>query len=771
MPPVAAVASAIGTSILTILQLMGMGQSNQGAPMEAPRPDINGSGGYTGSGPIWIYNNNVNNAQPPAGTSTPFSARHFGFGPDPTDICQAVLHDDYVSSALRPDVVAIISEDLRMFTPDETRGILQMVVERLEEIGENSQHPRRRFSMPRMPIPSRHGRVRRSSNRPLEPADRPQSPTSTVDGLPYTFLEDEHVKPATKHVIAAKLRYAILPLEPVRILNTINKILFHALTEGVDQEADCAFTLSHYPCEAIPHNVLQICKEYPAYSCRPRKFLGARELVVGENTIFEFLKRDLKSFIGHLMSSRKLPFDPDQEELPVYLRHVLTSNEEHGADLSARERRSPKGIGKSGARRRSRPSVRPGWRPHRMRTPSVSSSTSGSYSSPGSVAGPSAMELAKMATVNVRRGLLGRRAASPVSNGGAPAVKRPRLTGSPGPGTSRGAGQPSQSPRASSSQAQDGASLPGSAPDGPVVRARSNTYPGANPPSAPTPEARPNILRRGWNSISAFGDKQGDRLIGFGERHPVVSSVAKGVGGAAAGVGIFLGSHKLHEAIAGGSEDRTYIKELERQTAELADLNSQAKGSLKSMKDVLVRAVKTGDVPEALVKDQLPSPTGAGPLPGTELAILIKHFGEQIRDPEWRPDPRLMKRAPDLYRLALLAPYYVGLEKASEKRDDETPTPLSPATVSDDSDSWLDTAPPSANNDPVASRLQAPNPVADHNPADEGLDRKPLIFMCVVGLLIGGGLILYFCSKIKRPGPRSPQPAPSNMEMHPSNEK
>ena len=87
------------------------------------------------------------------------------------------------------------------------------------------------------------------------------------------------------------------------------------------------------------------------------------------------------------------------------------------------------------------------------------------------------------------------------------------------------------------------------------------------------------------------------------------------------------------------------------------------------MEKVLTRAVKTGEVPEAFVDGNAnPSPPGAKPQTGRELAILLKNFGEQIRDPEWRPDPKLRTRAPDLYKLALLAPYYVGEEKASEQR-------------------------------------------------------------------------------------------------------
>ena len=395
-----------------------------------------------------------------------------------------------------------------------------------------------------------------------------------------------------------------------------------------------------------------------------------------------------------------------------------------------------------------------------MRTPSGTSSSS---SSSVQMVGASAGALERMATVNIRRGLLGRRPA--ISNGGGPPPKRQRLSNSPIPGTSRGADQNGQPPRASTPMAQDSASSSGSGSDGPVVRARSNTYPGANAPNAPTPEVRPGALRRGWDSFTSFSDRQGDRVLGWTERHPIATAAVKSVGAGVGGVGTFLIAQKISEAINGGSKDSDYIKELQKQNAELADLNSAARGSLESLKEVVVTAVKTGEVPEAFVKEANSSSPGDTPQTGRELAILLKHFGEQIRHPEWRPDRKLMKQAPDLYRLALLAPYYVGLEREAEVRNDEKPTPLSPTTVKPDSDSWLDTAPLSAPNDPSSARLQTPNPVAERKPAEEEFDRKPLIFMCVVGLLTIIGGALYCCGNIKRRRPRDTHSAANSIEM------
>ena len=737
---------SVFTSIFTIMQMMEGG--SQGPAQEAPPPSINGSGGYTGSGPIHVHNHNVNNVYAPTGTALqpPTTAAR----PAHSDICQAVRDYDYVESALRPHVVETITGELRNFTPDETRGVLQLVLERLDELGGSGSHR----PQPMVPSLPRHGRVKRELQPTGVPSDQVSQPSTTLNGLPYTFLDPKLVKPTAKHLMARKLYDFLLPLEPVNIILSLGAILVHALTEGDDPEADCLFYMTNYPCRAIPRHVLQTCEAFPYVECRDFNYLGVRGIYVREDTIGTFLKLDTFSFINHVMQYNYLDEEADTEDARHFLRNVVSPGLGDYSDSSRRRKREAKKFKPSKVRRPAPTSApRRDWVGHSVVSSSSSSGGSSRSASPSRdlprASGSVQAELARAGMINARlpaslpASLFGasdpalRRSSSSASSIGPPSPKRPRFENSPNPAprSPQGLDHP-----ASPAQARAGTGLLGRSQSEPILASTSTAH-----LDGPVSASQPGALRKSWETVAAFSNRQGDRLLGWKERHPLVSGALGQIGSSSVSTGIFVMGQAAYDAATGAtSADTVRVDELEAQTRRLETSKLRAEGAADAMKEAMVHAVHTGRVPEALVNDNLqanlgPSPAtpvslptppttarpntskgGDGGKPGVAfqipppdegLSILLEQFGQRIRDPKWRPDPGLLTREPELYMLALMTPYFLRNERVSETRYDEKPIPISPARAITGSGSWLDTAHLSAPPDPVADRHLMTDPV------------------------------------------------------------
>ena len=782
IPPLLTTMSAIPsviTSIFTIMQMMEGDIQGKAPVTEAPSTQINGSGGYTGAGPIHVHNHNVNTVYAPTGTALQPPTR--AARPAIADICQAVRDYDYVQSALRPHVVETITGELQKFTPDETRGVLQLVLERLDGLGGSGTHR----PQPLLPSLPRHGRVRREPQSTGVPSGQVSQPGTTLNGLPYAFLEPRLVKPTAKHLVASRLYDFLLPLEPVNIILSLGAILVHALTEGDDPEADCLFYINHYPCRAIPRHVLQTCEAIITdLKCRNHTYLGARGIYVGDDTIEKFLKLNTFSFIVYVMQNNYLDWRADTEDARQLLRAIVSPGMQDFRDASRRRKREAKKFKLNKVRR-----PRPTQGPRRdaighfiVSSSSSSGSSSGSASpfrnlphSPGSAQA----ELARAGMINARlpASLFGaadpklRRSSSSASSVGQPPAKRPRLDNSPTP----------------PAQARDSAGLLGRSRSEPNLASAS-----AARHEGPISSSQPGALRRSWETVSEFSNRQGDRLLSWKERHPLSSGALSLLGSSSISTGVFVMGQAAYDAATGAtSADMARVEELETRTKRLEDSKHRAEGAATAMKEVMVHAVHTGQVPEALVHGNVNEKANMGPSPATlvplptpptttrpnpskggdggnpgvafqipppeeGLSILLEQFGQRIRDPKWRPDPSLLTKEPELYMLALMTPYFLGRERESEKRYDEKPIPISPARAVTGSGSWLDTAHLSAPPDPVADRHTLPLPVPP--PAltekDHGI-RYRLIFglsSLLAGLAIGIGL--YLCRR-KRPGFRN----------------
>ena len=139
--------------------------------------------------------------------------------------CPDLHHFDYVKNALDTDTAEIIRNQLETYSTDEAKGILQLV---REKIGGNNDYfgSRRPFVEPRRNRSKRAPEGLFTKPRGGGPQLRPifrgdlqdlYATMGEINHQPYQFMDRDLLTPMAKHMVAARMKDLLVPLEPAQV--------------------------------------------------------------------------------------------------------------------------------------------------------------------------------------------------------------------------------------------------------------------------------------------------------------------------------------------------------------------------------------------------------------------------------------------------------------------------------------------------------------------------------------------------------------------------